>query len=189
MILEAIQKVKLFHLLFLIDKDLAEQQRVKACPHCGASLHTSNYLRKPRGGPDNIPDELLIRHSFCCSAEECRKRAMPISCRFWDRKVYWGVIILALVTLQQGRTGGCSAGKLMRLFGISRHTLKRWMIYFRQKFPLTNRYKRIKGLIGFKNTDDLLPGALVLFLIERFSSAEIGLVRALQLLLGGPAMF
>lgn len=189
MILEAIQKVKLFQLLFLIDKDLAVQHRAKTCPHCGASLHTSNYFRKPRGGPDNLPDELLIRHSFCCSAEQCRKRAMPVSCRFWDRKVYWGVVILALVTLQQGRIEGCSAGKLMRLFGISRHTLKRWMVYFRQNFPLTDRCKHIKGLVGFKFTDDLLPSCLVLLLIERFSSAEIGLVRSLQLLLGGTEMF
>lgn len=189
MILEAIQKVKLYQLLFLIDKDLAEQQRVKACPHCGATLHTSNYFRNPRGGPDNLPEELLIRHSFCCSAEECRKRAMPASCRFWDRKVYWGVIILALVTLRQGRTEGYSAGKLMRLFDISRHTLKRWMVYFRQNFPLTNRYKRIKGLVGLKIADDLFPSCLVLLLIERFGSAETGLVRSLQLLLGGPGMF
>lgn len=189
MILEAIQKVKLFQLLFLIDKDLAEQKRAKSCPFCGAALHTSNYPRKPRGGPDNLPDNLLIRHSFCCSAEECRKRAMPVSCRFWDRKVYWGVVILALVTLQQGRIEGYSAGKLMRLVGISRHTLKRWMIYFKQNFPLTNRYKRIKGLVGFKITGNLLPGVLVLLLIERFNSAEIGLVRSLQLLLGGLEMF
>ena len=189
MILEAIQKVKLFQLLFLIDKDLAVQHRAKTCPHCGASLHTSNYVRNPRGGPDNLPDELLIRHSFCCSAEQCRKRAMPVSCRFWDRKVYWGAVILVLVTLRQGRTEGYSAGKLMRLFRISRHTLKRWMLYFKQKFPLTSRYKRIKGLVSSKITDDLLPSALVLLLIERFGSAEVGLVRSLQLLLGGLEMF
>ncbi len=189
MILETIQKVKLYQLLFLIDKDLAEQQRAKTCPFCGASLHTSNYPRKPRGGPDNLPDDLLIRHSFCCSAEACRKRVLPVSCRFWDRKVYWGVVILAIVTLKQGHTEGYSAGKLMRLFGISRHTLKRWINYFRQNFPVSDRWKRIKGFVAFEIPGDLIPGALVLFLIERARSAEKGLIRSLQLFLGGSAMF
>lgn len=189
MILKSIQKVKLYQLLFFIDKDLAEQQRIKACPFCGSSLHTSNYARKPRGGPDNLPDELLIRHSFCCSEEGCRKRVLPVSLRFWERKVYWGVVILVIMTLKQRRTEGYSAGKLIQLFGISRHTLKRWIHYFRQHFPFTRRWKQLKGLVGFEISPDLLPGALVLFLIERFESVEEGLIQSLRLLLGGVEMF
>ena len=185
MILKSIQNVKLYQLLFLIDKDLAEQKRLNPCPHCGAPLHTSNYARNPRGGPDNIPEEFLIRHSFCCSNEGCRKRALPISCRFWDRKVYWGVVILVMVTLQQKRTEGYSAGKLIRLTGISRHTLKRWMVYFRQNFPHSNRWKQVKGFIGFEISQDHFPGALVLFFIKRFCSIDKGLIQSLRLLLGG----
>ncbi len=189
MILETIQKVKLYRLLFQIDEDLAEQQRAKACPFCNAKLHNSNYPRKPRGGPDDLPDDLLIRHSLCCSALACRKRVLPGSCRFWDRKVYWGVVILALVTLQQGRAEGYSAGKLMRLFKISRHTLKRWIRYFRKDFPGTTRWKRIKGYFKFEFPDELLPGGIVRLLIERSGSVERGLIGSLQLLLGGTEMF
>ncbi|MBU2515019.1 hypothetical protein KJ966_27170 [bacterium] len=126
---------------------------------------------------------------LCCSAEVCRKRILPASCRFWDRKVYWGVVILALVTLQQGRREGYSASKLMRLFQVSRHTLKRWMSYFRKDFTLTNRWKRIKGYIGFEVSGDLLPRAIVLLLIERMGSGEQGLITSLQLLLGGEKLF
>ncbi len=189
MILEAIQKVKLYQLLFLIDENLAEQKRRKNCPFCGSPLHSSNYLRKPRGGPEDIPEDFLIRHSFCCSEEGCRKRALPVSCRFWERKVYWGVVILVIVTLRQKRSKGFSAGKLIRLFVISRHTLKRWMIYFEKIFPSTNKWKGIKGRIGLEISRDVLPGKLVLFFIEQFESEEKGLIESLRLLLGGPEMF
>ena len=134
MILKAIQKVKLYQLLFLIDQDLTEQKRAKACPYCGASLHTANYLRKPRGGPGNLPEAFSLRHSLCCSSESCRKRVLPPSMRFWDQKVYWGVVILVAVVLQQRRTEGYSAGKLIQMIGVSRPTLKRWMHYFKKVF-------------------------------------------------------
>jgi hypothetical protein len=187
--LKSIQKVKLFQLLFLIDEDLAEQQRAKNCPYCKSSVHTSNYPRKPRGGPDNLPEDLLIRHSFCCSEETCRKRVLPASCRFWDRKVYWGVVILISVTLLQGRTEGNSAGKLMRLLDVSRQTLKRWMVYFRKDFPVTNKWKRVKGFIGVEIPGDLFPRALVLILIEQTGSVEQGLIKSLKLISGGIEMF
>lgn len=187
--LESIQNAKLFQLLFLIDKDLAEMQKSRACPFCGSPIHTSNYFRKPRGGPDSLPDQLLIRHSFCCSAEGCRKRVLPVSCRFWDRKVYWGVVILVMMTLQQGRTDGYSIGRLKRLFGVSRHTLKRWIIYFKQVFPFSHTWQRIKGRIGFEIPPDVLPRALVLYFIKQAESTEKGLTQSVRFLLGGPAMF
>ena len=134
MLIESLQRITLYELLFQIDQELAEQKRTHNCPFCGSALHVSNYLRKPRGGPDNIPEKLLCRHSFCCSSESCRKRVLPISCRFWERKVYWGVVILVVMTLKQGRANGYGAGKLTRLFDISRHTLKRWIAYFKQAF-------------------------------------------------------
>ncbi len=185
MILEPLQKIKLYQLLFLIDVDLAESLRLKACPHCGAPLHVSNYHRKPRGGPDNLPEEFMIRHSFCCYNERCRKRALPVSCRFWHRKVYWGVVILVTMTLRQGRTAGYSAGKLQRIFGISHHTLKRWMIYFEQIFPFSRIWQRSKGRIGFNISNSNLPGAVVLFFVKQSESAEVGMIQSLKFLLGG----
>jgi len=188
MILKTVQKVKLYQLLFYIDQDLAEQQRAKSCPFCGAPLHTSNYLRKPRGGPDNLPEDLLVRHSLCCSAESCRKRVLPASIRFWDRKVYWSIVILVTVILQQKRTEGHSAAKIMRLVGVSRHTLKRWIHYFKEVFPQTVKWKRIRGRLGVDLDMGQIPSAIILFFIERSASVEDGLVRSLQLFSGGTNM-
>ncbi len=188
MILESIRNVKLYQLLFLIDKDLAEQKRGDLCPFCGAPLHTSNYLRTPRGGPDDIPEALSIRHSLCCSAENCRKRVLPPSLRFWDRKVYWSIVILMTVILQQERTEGYSVGKIIKMVGISRHTLKRWIHYFKEVFPQTERWKRIRGRIGVEIGMGQIPSAMILFFIERSGSVEDGLIRSLQLFSGGADM-
>ncbi len=185
MILDTLQKIKLYQILFLIDVDLAERLRLKACPFCGAPLHVSNYLRKPRGGPDDLPEEFLIRHSFCCSEEGCRKRALPVSCRFWNRKVYWSAVILVIMTLHQGRITGYGANMLKKEFGVSRLTLKRWILYFKQVFPVSNRWKRIKGRIGVNISYDKLPGDVVLFFIQQLASDHIGLLNSIQFLSGG----
>ena len=59
--------------LLSIDQDLAESARKKPCP-CGGRLHCANYPRKPRGGPDDLPEQYRYRLSFCCDREGCRKR-------------------------------------------------------------------------------------------------------------------
>ncbi|MCG8701764.1 MAG: hypothetical protein MI922_27170 [Bacteroidales bacterium] len=182
------RKIKLYELLFSIDCDLADLHRSKTCPYCGAPLHASNYWRKPRGGPDDLPQELLLRHSFCCSNETCRKRSLPVSCRFWHRKVYWGVVLLMIVTLRQERTEGYSFGKLKRLFNVSTHTIKRWISYFKQVFPLSRVWQRIKGRIGIQLSTGQLPGTLVLFFIKQSPSIDIGLIRSIKLLSGGLEM-
>lgn len=188
MILNTINNVKLYQLLFFIDSDLAEQKRGNSCPFCGAPLHTANYLRKPRGGPGNIPEAFSIRHSLCCSAENCRRRVLPPSLRFWDRKVYWSIVILVTVVLRQQRTEGYSAGKIQKLVGISRHTLKRWIHYFTKIFPMSDKGKQICGLAGAVLNTGSIPSTLILFFIDRFGATQ-GLIKSLQLFSGGLGVF
>jgi hypothetical protein len=59
-----------------VDEDLAETTRKQACP-CGGRLHCANYPRKPRGGPDSLPETYQLRFSFCCDRDGCRKRTTP----------------------------------------------------------------------------------------------------------------
>lgn len=185
MLLESIQKIKIYQLLFIIDSDLAQQTRSNSCPFCGASLHQSNYFRKPRGGPPNLPQELLLRHSFCCSKEDCRRRVKPVSCRFWNQKVYWGLVILLVTTLGQGRTKGYSAGRLIRLTGISRSTLKRWISWFKQVFPFSSQWQKIRGRLGFHIPPGDLPGVVAFYFIKNMGSEETGLIQSLRFLSGG----
>ncbi len=183
--MESIRKVNLFYLLLLIDTDLAECKREETCPFRGSPLHYSNYARKPRGGPDSLPEKYLIRHSLCCSNEGCRRRTLPLSLRFWDRRVYFGGVMRVVMTLHHGRTGGYSTGKPMKIFGISRNTLKRWKSYFGSVFPLSSRWRKVRGRIGIVISNEDLPAAVVSYFSEQFSTAEKGLTGALRFLSGG----
>lgn len=186
MLLESLQNVKLFELLYQIDKDLAEQHRQARCPYCGSPLHYANYTRKPRGGPANLPDEMCIRHSLCCAGEGCRRRVLPCSLRFWERRVYFGVVMLVVMTLRQGRIEGSGASRLKQLLGVSVQTLKRWRQYFEMIFPFSQRWQAIRGHIVQGLLKGELPGTLVSWLIVQHASATVGLLTALWLLSGVP---
>jgi hypothetical protein len=179
MITELLERISLFRLLRAIDMDLARDRQRKRCPHCGGPLHQCNYLRKPRGGPDTIPEEFLIRESLCCGREGCRKRSLPPSCLFMGRRVYWGCVIVVVMALRQKRPEGASAGKLQRMFGISRKTLTRWFAYFKQEFPMSAKWQRLRGQVIAWVKDDRLPASLLECFIAQARTAESGLVACL----------
>jgi len=185
MLPELLQKISLFHLLHCIDVDLARECQLARCPYCGGPLHHSSYLRKPRGGPDSIPDEYLVRLSLCCGREECRRRTLPPSSLFMGRRVYWGCVILVVMTLRQNRPDGTSTGRLMRLFGVSRNTVKRWIAYYRDIFPSGAGWQRLRGRISSLVRDNELPGGLVKYFLDHSESAEKALVGCLRFLATG----
>ena len=182
MLSEIINKVSLFHLLYQIDQDLARQKQQEGCPHCGGPLHYSNYLRKPRGSRQNIPNEYLVRLSLCCGREECRKRTIPPSCRFMGRRVYWGCVILVVMTLKQARPSGSATNSLMRQFGISRNTLLRWFAYFREVFPSSAKWQMLRGRVSTSVENVRLPGSLLEHFFAQFGEGEAGLAACLQFL-------
>jgi hypothetical protein len=150
--------------------------------HCGGPLHQANYMRKPRGGPDGIPEECLLRLSLCCGNEGCRSRSLPPSTRFMGRRVYWGCVILVVMTLRQNRPGGVSANKFKKLFGVTRLTIKRWIAYFRDVFPFSAQWQRLRGRVSSSVRDSELPGALLRFFLINSESAERGLIACLHFL-------
>lgn len=64
---------------------------------------------------------------------------------FWGRRVYWGGVILVLTALREGRTKGCTAARLMRLYGVTRPTLARWLRYFHEIFPATDAWLQLRA--------------------------------------------
>ena len=94
---------RFWSVLLAIDHDLAETARKNACS-CGGRLHAANYLHKPRGTLNQLPQPLCLRLSFCCDRDRCRKRLTPPSVRFLGPKVYLGVTVFLISTLRQGRT-------------------------------------------------------------------------------------
>ena len=91
-----LRDTRFFDLLYILDRDLADQTRTPGCA-CGGRLHQAHYLRKPRGGPADLSPDWERRFSFCCDRDGCRRRSTPPSLRFLGRRVYFGVAVV-LVT-------------------------------------------------------------------------------------------
>jgi hypothetical protein len=162
--------------------DLAERHRQGGCQYCSGPLNQANYQRKPRGGPDDIPEDCLLRFSLCCAREGCRRRSLPPSTRFMGRRVYWGCVVLVVMTLRQNRPNGVSAKKLRELFGFTQNTLIRWTAYFRDIFPSRAQWQRLRGAVSPRVRNGELPGALVGFFLLHSESPEKGLIACLGFL-------
>ncbi len=186
MIPELNDKTKIFRILHRIDINLAEQIQQERCPYCNGPLHHSDYDRKPRGGPINIPDEYLIRQSLCCGI--CRRRTMPPSCLFMGRHVYWHVVILIVMALRQNRPKGKSAVELMDMFGMTRNTYFRWIAFFRDEFPSSNQWQSIRGKVNSTIQNDNLPSALILHFIEQSDSPENGIIACIYFITTGQGL-
>ena len=182
MLPELLQRISLFQVLHRIDLDLAASHRQIGCPHCGGPLHQANYLRKPRGGNPQIPEQFCVRQSLCCGREGCRHRSPPPSCLFMGRRVYWGCVVLVVTALRQRRPNGISAGRLSRMFSIPRKTLMRWFDYFRDQFQSGAQWQRIRGRLGPRVIDSELPASLLDYFIEQSADDLSGLVGCLRLL-------
>ncbi len=144
--------------LFSVDQDLAETARQEACP-CGGRLHRANYPRKPRGGPDKLPEEYAYRLSFCCDRDGCRKRVTPPSVRFLGRKVYLGAVVILVSAMRQGPVPR-HARELSRLFGADRRAIARWQAFWREHVPQTPFWRMARGLLAPADANSVLPRSL-----------------------------
>jgi hypothetical protein len=183
---ELSQKVILLALLARIDVESAAACRERRCTNCGGPLHDAHYERKPRGVQEDLPPEhmgFVTRWGLCCG--HCRKRTLPPSALFLGRKVYWGQVVLVVMALRQRRPGSYSARKLRAMFGVSWRTVLRWMDYFREVFPLSEQWRRLRGSVSPVVRDDDLPAGLLDFFLNQCRSAQDGLVACLRFLACG----
>lgn len=180
MLSELHQKSSLYYLLNRIDTDLSEQCRALGCPDCDGPLHRAYYERKPRGGPE-LPPELRERKSLCCGNQDCRHRLLPPSCLFMGRRVYWGIVILVVMTIRQNRPEGRSAKRLTNQFGIDRKTFFRWVVYYRDIFPSTVCWRVMRGRFPATVSNTRLPGDALDAFIAHAHDTEAGLIKCLAL--------
>lgn len=143
-----------------IDADLAARARVKGCAHCGGTLHSATYARKPRGLPDSS-EQTDRRHSFCC--QTCRRRTTPASVRFLGRRFYAGTVVVLLSAMDDGVTSGRTE-QLRRVLGVHRRTLQRWREWWRMAFISTPFWTMARGALMPQPTAPALPASL----LERF---------------------
>src|SRR5277367_3213754 len=142
---EFLSSASFWSYLRAVDEDLAAETRNKGCP-CGGRLHCANYPRKPKGTPAQLPEPQLIRLSFCCDRDGCRKRATPPSVRFLGRKVYLAAIVILISAMRQGPTPR-RVHVLSTLFGVDRATVARWQAFWRDYIPQTPFWKLARGRV------------------------------------------
>jgi hypothetical protein len=180
---KVLQDASFFELLIRFDQDLAAECRAMGCA-CGGVLHSARYPRKPRGGPKGLGQEHVMRDSFCCAEDGCRRRTTPPSLRFLGRKVFYGVVVLLLPILREGPT----PERLRRLeakFLVSRRTLYRWRQWWRKTVPESRWWHQHRA--SFAGTvDGDLPG-VVLTAFGGIEDTANRLVAALKLLASLPA--
>lgn len=162
---ELIRDKKFYQLLTEFDEELADEAADDGCRVCAAAVHRAPYPRKPRGGPD-LPG-YTSRESFCCSVKGCRKRLTPPSLRFLGRKVYLGAVVVLVSAMMHGVTPDRLA-KLQELTGVSRRTVDRWRVFWRESFAASPFWKAEAGRFDRPVERDLLP----LSLLERFVGSE-----------------
>ncbi|MBM3747474.1 MAG: hypothetical protein FJW34_16940 [Acidobacteria bacterium] len=156
---DLLRDVDFWQFLLGIDREFAQNARKNGCS-CGGRLHAGNYLRKPRGGPDGLPEECCLRLSFCCCEEGCRKRLTPPSVRFLGPKVYLLSVIFLAAAMRQGPSPR-TMRELCTLFGADRRTIARWQLLWQEHFPQTRFWKVERARLPHPNEATLLPRALM----------------------------
>lgn len=181
--LNLLENPRFFDTIATIDSELAMQCKQSGCPHCNGPLHDASYTRKPRGEGCVIPDEHKKRHSFCCGREGCRKRTMPPSLIFWGRKVYFGCALLLLTGAAQSLTSS-TLKELCDSFGVSRRTIKRWLIYFRFVFPRSTAWQKMRGVVSAAILNHTLPLSLLHHYFSDTATPKEALIQCLCLMTG-----
>jgi len=153
-----LQDSRYFQLLLKLDEDLAAEARRAGC-ECGGVLHSARYERKPRGGPAGLGAETALRFSFCCAAEGCRRRTTPPSLRFLGRKVFFSVVVLLVPVLRDGPTPERLA-RLCERFAVSARTVRRWIRFWRERFPATRAWQAARGRFAMPVRADAMPASL-----------------------------
>jgi hypothetical protein len=147
-----------FAALFRIDEEVARQVALRRCLRCGGgALHCGNFDRKPRGAliaPGG--EEFVVRLSFCCGREGCRRRTTPPSLRFLGRRVYLGAVVIVASIV--GRALGLVA-ESRRATGVPVRTTRRWLGWWQGPFISTEVFVTVCArLIGV--AVDELPASI-----------------------------
>jgi hypothetical protein len=169
---------RFFGLLAQEDARVAALVKGAGCHLCGGRLDQANYPRKPRGGAIGAVGEgQVLRSSFCCCREGCRRRATPPSLVFLGRRVYLAIVVL-VETLRRNlapstpppavaapsRSVAPSPTAAPSPPPLPSRTVKRWQRWFEETLPTTQTFEAARGWLWPPVCAKQLPQALV----ERF---------------------
>lgn len=135
--------------LFLLEIDANIRDLVKSggCRICAGTLDCANFKRSGGYGiPTECEGECLLRFSLCCRSDGCRKRHTTPSVRFLPFKSYLSLIIILISTLQHG-INDKRVKALSQALGVSRDTVRKWRVWWLDKFCTSPYWKGIRGIV------------------------------------------
>jgi hypothetical protein len=101
-----------------------------------------------------------------------------------DRRVYLRVTILVVMTLWLHKPPKAKMQQLEAMFGVTLSTIRRWRRFFREVFPKSPLWSRLRGKVDVAVGNDELPHALVAAFMERHRDEETALKWCALLLSG-----
>lgn len=168
-----------FESLLQIDEAIADEAAEQACSHCGGPLHRADFQRSGHGLPFGCSAECLIRYSFCCGRDGCRKRHTPQSVRFLRRRVYVAAAFILLSALRHG-SDRADLRRLRDRIGVRRQTLDRWIRWWRKEFPVSRFWQAWRGRHPNVESKRLPASLLEAFTCDAFNKeVAISLLRFL----------
>lgn len=152
---------RLFSFIERIDQDAIASAAASPCPHCGGPLDRADYPRKPRGLPSGGGVLYGRRPSLCCRKDGCRRRRTPPMVGLLGRRIYVAAVVVLVAACCQGPTPP-RLQVLEEAIGVSPRTVRRWITWWREVFPVTATWQRLKGmLVPPTPAEDSLPAALL----------------------------
>ena len=182
-IAKVLSSATIFIILHRIDLQLAELVRNRRCRYCGGPLHYARFERKPAGAGCTLDESLNERQGLCCGSRECRRRTLPPSSLFLGRKVTYRCAILVFLLLRHNRDKPMR--ELSAMLDVDIRTFRRWIAEFRDEYPVSEAWQKLRGFVECRIRNDQLPGALLNFFLEKAQDAVSGIVECIRFMLSG----
>jgi hypothetical protein len=157
---ELLQDARYYEFELRIDRETWAVARAKGCGTCRGVLHSAHFHRKPRGGLAGLGEDHDKRFSLCCGRDGCRERHTPPSLRFLGRKVYLSAVVVVVSAMREGATPA-RMRKLREHFGVSRRTVERWRVWWRESFAESAFWKGATAAFLPPVAREFLPSSLL----------------------------
>jgi predicted DNA-binding transcriptional regulator YafY len=99
--------------------------------------------------------------------------------------VYWGAVVLVVTALRQQRTEGFTVRKISEQFGVTRSTLQRWLAYFREVFPHSTTWQRLRSRWLPAEPTEAIPACLLIGMARARDGPQATVAKCLEVLLAG----
>jgi hypothetical protein len=166
--LELLDRASFFASLYALDVEIGREVQARGCGYCGGPLHVGHYQRRPRGLRFELERAWLLRLSYSCGREGCRRRTTPVSVRFFGRKVYAAVAFVLLSAQATGPLTNRLLGEIERGVGTSVETLRRWRGWWRDRFVPGRFWRQMRARFSPPVPEQ---GSIAASILGRFGAA------------------